>query len=223
MGFCVLLGLCNRVPHWFGGWVIVFCLIVSFCRVISVYWTKPKATHAFSPNILTLSTSLAAHLYLPTLACIWLSLSVGAVLTFYFWFHQFIRFFYSDVSKIFKSSSKHWYLIHRVLSNNVVLCLLRVPRHHLSSCFLILLLAVPVHLCAGVLCICYWWTPFLMVISVALVQSFWNAGNYLELYFCYIFCNTSFCISLAFWPVKSLLDSYSYDLLVFSFLLKWWD
>lgn len=32
-------------------------------------------------------TSLAAHLYFPTIACIWLSLSVGTVLMFYFWFH----------------------------------------------------------------------------------------------------------------------------------------
>lgn len=166
MGFCVLLGLCNRVPHWFGGWVIVFCLIVSFCRVISVYWTKPKATHAFSPNILTLSnkpscTSLPSHssLYLTqsfSRSCPYVLFLISPV----------YQVFYSDVNKIFKSSSKHWYLIHRVLSNNVVLCLLRVPRHHLSSCFLILLTAKP----PGCPCAPVCWCP----LHLLLVDSIFN-------------------------------------------------
>lgn len=176
-------------------------------------------------------TSLAEHLYLPTVACIWLRPSVGTVLMFYFWFHLFIRLvwcFFSDINKIFKLSCKHWYLIYRVLSNNVVFCPLRVPRHHLSSCFFKILTAKLSSCPCAPVC----WSPlhllpvdsiFLMLIPVALLQSFWNAGNYLGLYFSYVFCNTSFCISLAFWLVKSLLNSYSYDLPFFSFVLKCLD
>lgn len=125
---------------------------------------QAKATHIFSLNILTLSnkpscTSLPSHCSL-----YWTQSFSSNSPYVLFLISSVYQVFYSDVNKIFNLSCKHWYLIYRVLSNNVVFCLLReyqgiISALVFSDCWQPNLLAVPVHLwCAGLLCICYWWT-----------------------------------------------------------------